>query len=141
MIESIFEYSHLQEWKDSIRDYTLYLSALLKADTKESPYITGALEYRKTHFTKNINMAMVANQVSVNYTWFSEKFKEHTGVNFNEYLKRLRLEEAKRLLEKGCYKVYEVAERSGFSDVKYFMKQFREETGLSPTEWSNKHKK
>lgn len=141
MIESIFEYSHLQEWKDSIRDYTLYLSALLKADTKESPYITEALEYIKTHFTKNINMAMVANQVSVNYTWFSEKFKEHTGVNFNEYLKRLRLEEAKRLLEKGCYKVYEVAERSGFSDVKYFMKQFREETGLSPTEWSNKHKK
>ena len=45
-----------------------------------------------------------------------------------------------KLLEKGCYKVYEVAERSGFSDVKYFMKQFREETGLSPTEWANKHK-
>ena len=90
-------------------------------------------------FKKNINMAMVANQVSVNYTWFSEKFKEHTGVNFNEYLKRLRIEEAKSLLEKGCYKVYEVAERSGFSDVKYFMKIFREETGLSPTEWSNKH--
>ena len=50
-----------------------------------------------------------------------------------------RIEEAKNLLEKGCYKVYEVAERSGFSDVKYFMKIFREETGLSPTEWSNKH--
>nr|MCR4579090.1 helix-turn-helix domain-containing protein [Treponema sp.] len=140
MIESIFEYQTLAEWKGSIRDYVLYLSALLKTDTKESPYITEALEYIKSHFTKNINMAMVANQVSVNYTWFSEKFKEHTGVNFNEYLKRLRLEEAKRLLQKDCYKVYEVAERSGFSDVKYFMKQFREETGLSPTEWANKHK-
>jgi two-component system response regulator YesN len=141
MIESLFEYKTLTEWKNCICDYAVYLSALLKADTKESPYITEALEYIKTHFTKNINMAMVANQVSVNYTWFSEKFKEHTGVNFNEYLKRMRLEEAKKLLEKGCYKVYEVAERSGFSDVKYFMKQFREETGLSPTEWSNKHKK
>ena len=84
-------------------------------------------------------MAMVANQVSVNYTWFSEKFKEHTGVNFNEYLKRLRIDEAKKLLEKGTYKVYEVAERCGFSDVKYFMKIFREETGMSPTEWSKKH--
>ena len=48
-------------------------------------------------------------------------------------------DDSKNLLEKGCYKVYEVAERSGFSDVKYFMKIFREETGLSPTEWSNKH--
>ena len=71
--------------------------------------------------------------------WFSEKFKEHTGVNFNEYLKRLRIDEAKKLLEKGTYKVYEVAERCGFSDVKYFMKIFREETGMSPTEWSKKH--
>jgi two-component response transcriptional regulator (chey-like receiver and arac-type DNA-binding domains), putative len=84
-------------------------------------------------------MAMVANQVSVNYTWFSEKFKQHTGVNFNEYLKRIRIEKAKQLLEKGCYKVYEVASRSGFGDVKYFMKIFREITGMSPTEWKSKH--
>jgi two-component system response regulator YesN len=139
MIENIFEFTNLLEWQSSVQDYAVYLSALLKQNTKESPYITEALEFIKTHFKKNINMAMVANQVSVNYTWFSEKFKEHTGVNFNEYLKRLRIEEAKSLLEKGCYKVYEVAERSGFSDVKYFMKIFREETGLSPTEWSNKH--
>lgn len=139
MIENIFEFANLPEWQSSVLDYAVYLAALLKQDTKESPYITEALAFIKTHFKKNINMAMVANQVSVNYTWFSEKFKEHTGVNFNEYLKRLRIEEAKKLLEKGCYKVYEVAERCGFSDVKYFMKIFREETGMSPTEWSNKH--
>ena len=139
MIENIFEYANLSEWQSSVLDYAVYLAALLKQDTKESPYITEALAFIKTHFKKNINMAMVANQVSVNYTWFSEKFKEHTGVNFNEYLKRLRIEEAKNLLEKGCYKVYEVAERCGFSDVKYFMKIFREETGMSPTEWSKKH--
>ncbi len=140
MIESIFDYNNLSEWMGSIRDYIIYLAALLKNDTKQSPYITEALEYIKTHFTKNINMAIVANQVSVNYTWFSEKFKEGTGVNFNEYLKRIRMEEAKKLLKTGLYKVYEVAQRSGFSDVKYFMKQFREETGMSPTEWSKKNK-
>ena len=139
MIENIFEYKNLAEWESIVLDYAVYLAALLKQNTKESPYITEALEFIKTHFKKNINMAMVANQVSVNYTWFSEKFKEHTGVNFNEYLKRLRIQEAKNLLEKGCYKVYEVAERCGFSDVKYFMKIFRESTGMSPTEWSNKH--
>lgn len=139
MIENIFEYATLEEWQSSVMDYVVYLSALLKQNTKESPYITEALAFIKTHFKKNINMAIVANQVSVNYTWFSEKFKEHTGVNFNEYLKRLRIDEAKKLLEKGTYKVYEVAERCGFSDVKYFMKIFREETGMSPTEWSKKH--
>lgn len=141
MIESIFEYKNLAEWSSSIVDYTVYLTALLKQKTKEISYIKESIEYIKTHFTKNINMAMVANHVSVNYTWFSEQFKQHTGINFNEYLKRLRLDESKRLLEKGCYKVYEVANRSGFGDVKYFMKIFREATGMSPTEWKNRHSK
>ena len=140
MIENIWQYKNLEEWKRCVNDYIVYLAALLKQNTTEYPYITEAIDYVKKHFTKNINMAMVANQVSVNYTWFSEKFKEHTGINFNEYLKRLRLEEAERLLEQGCYKVYEVAERSGFGDVKYFMKTFRECNGMSPTEWKRKHR-
>ena len=135
MIENIWSLKTFDEWLVFVRDYCIYLSALLSRGVVEHPFIEEALEYVAKNFTKNINMAIVANQVSVNYTWFSEKFKEHTGVNFNEYLKNLRIEEAKRLLEKDCYKVYEVAERSGFGDVKYFMKTFREATGKTPTEW------
>ena len=80
-------------------------------------------------------MAMVANHVSVNYTYFSEKFKEHTGINFNDYLKRVRIEEACRLLTDGFYKVYEVSTRCGFSDVKYFMRSFKELVGVTPGEY------
>ncbi|MCQ2598285.1 MAG: response regulator [Treponema sp.] len=137
MIERLWLLKDLEEWKVYVRDYCIYLSALLSRGIVEHPFIEEALEYISKNYTKNINMAIVANHVSVNYTWFSEKFKEHTGVNFNEYLKNLRIEEAKRLLEKDCYKVYEVAERSGFGDVKYFMKTFREITGKTPTEWKN----
>lgn len=135
MIENIWSQKSFSDWFVFVRDYCIYLSALLSRGVVEHPFIEEALEYVSKNFTKNINMAIVANQVSVNYTWFSEKFKEHTGVNFNEYLKNMRIEEAKRLLEKDCYKVYEVAERSGFGDVKYFMKTFREATGKTPTEW------
>ena len=39
------------------------------------------------------------------------------------------------LLEKGMYKTYEVAERSGFGDVKYFMKTFKTITGMTPKEY------
>ena len=71
----------------------------------------------------------------MNYTWFSEKFKEQMGVNFNDYLKRFRMEQAKYLLEKGTFKVYEVAEKCGFKDVKHFMKSFREMNGMSAGEY------
>lgn len=141
MIENIQICKNLFEWIQFVCDYVVYLSAVIKNNTTKYPFIDEALEYIKKHFTKNINMAMVANQVSVNYTWFSEKFKEHTGMNFNDYLKQLRLEEAERLLRDTPYKVYEVSSHSGFGDVKYFMKTFRETTGLTPSEWRRKYSK
>ncbi len=139
MIENIWQYQHISEWTICVMDYFIYLAALLKKQNIENPHIEKALEYIHQNFSKNINMAMVANQVNINYTWFSEKFKEHTGVNFNEYIKKIRIDEACRLLEKGCYKIYEVAERSGFSDPKYFAKIFKESTGFSPGEWKASH--
>ena len=137
MIENIWEFDSLDDWKTCINDYLVYLSALIQKDTVEHPVIKKALDYIHKNFTENINMTIVANHVSVNYTWFSEKFKEHTGVNFHDYLKRLRIEEAKVLLEKGHYRIYEVAERAGFGDVKYFMKTFKSVTGTTPKEYRN----
>jgi two-component system response regulator YesN len=138
MIENIWQCESLREWVSAVSDYAIYLSALLKRGSIEYPFVKEALDYMEAHAGDNINMAVVANQVSVNYTYFSEKFKEHTGINFNEYLKRLRIERAKSLLESGIYKVYEVAARSGFGDVKYFMKTFKAATGLSPSEYKMK---
>lgn len=138
MIENVYQFRSIEEYKKTVLDYVLYLNSTLKKSHTEYPFISEALEYIRGHFTEEINMTIVANHVSINYTYFSEKFKEHTGVNFNDFLKKLRIEEAKRLLEKGCYKVYEVSANSGFGDVKYFMKTFKETTGLSPGEYRKK---
>lgn len=139
MIENIWQFKTVNEWKIVVIDYFIYISQLLQRNNSNHPYIEEAIAYIKENFSKNINMTVVANQVSVNYTWFSETFKEHTGMNFNEYLKKLRIEEACRLLEKGCYKVYEISERCGFGDVKYFTKAFKEKMGVSPGEWGKLH--
>ena len=139
MIENLIQTATLNEWKNYVLDYVLYLLELLKNQQGKSAYITKAIDYIHQHFKEDITMATVANYVSMNYTWFSEKFKEQMGVNFNDYLKRYRMEQAKRLLEKGTYKVYEVAEKSGFKDVKHFMKSFREMNGMSAGEWARLH--
>ncbi|MBR5867736.1 MAG: helix-turn-helix domain-containing protein, partial [Spirochaetaceae bacterium] len=140
-IENIWETENLSEWKALICDYMIYLSTLLQKHTANYPFIADAIDYIKSHFTGTLNMAMVANHVSVNYTYFSEKFKEHTGINFNDYLKRVRIEEACRLLTDGFYKVYEVSTRCGFSDVKYFMRSFKELVGVTPGEYRRSRNK
>lgn len=135
MLENVFQFRSVDEYRAAVGDFVIYLDTILRKGHLEYPFIAEAIEYIRLHYTEDINMTVVANHVSVNYTYFSEKFKEHTGINFNDYLKNLRIGEAKRLLEKGCYKVYEVSRSAGFGDVKYFMKTFKEITGLSPGEY------
>ncbi len=139
MIENISQIERIADWKAFVLDYILYLMELLKNQQGRYAYITKAVAYINQHYREDITMATVANYVSMNYTWFSEKFKEQMGINFNDYLKRFRMEQAKRLLEMGTYKVYEVAEKSGFRDVKHFMKSFRELNGMSAGEWARLH--
>ncbi|GHU16372.1 hypothetical protein FACS1894163_05620 [Spirochaetia bacterium] len=139
MLETPERFASFAEWKKHFSDFILYLHALMKKQKPRYAFISEALAWIETHFSDDINMAMAANQVSVNYTWFSEKFSEQTGLHFNEYLKRLRIEKAKAILESGNYMVYEAAELSGYQDVKYFQKAFKEVTGLSPGEWRRKN--
>jgi two-component system response regulator YesN len=131
-------YAALGDLKKDLGDFIIYLDITLKQRYSAYPFIEQALVYIAKHYTEDISMAVVANHCSVNYTYFSEKFKLVVGTNFNDYVKQLRLEEAKRLLQSGCYKVYEVASRAGFGDVKYFMKTFKEATGISPGEYQKR---
>lgn len=139
MIENITQVTKIVEWEAFVLDYILYLMELLKSQQGKYSAITKAVAYVSAHYKDDITMANVANEVNMNYTWFSEKFKEQVGVNFNDYLKRFRMEQAKRLLEMGTYKVYEVSAKCGFKDVKHFMKTFREMNGMSAGEWARTH--
>lgn len=103
-------------------------------------FIEEALAWIKAHLTEDITMAQAANQVSVNYSYFSEKFKKHTGIHFNEYLKQRRIALAMQFLAEGNYRVYEAAEKCGYRDVKYFLRQFKEVAGISPGKWSRLHR-
>jgi two-component system response regulator YesN len=68
MIENIWQCESLREWVSAVSDYAIYLSALLKRGSIEYPFVKEALDYMEAHAGDNINMAVVANQVSVNYT-------------------------------------------------------------------------
>ncbi len=141
MIENVHRANTISEWKKNISDYAFYVASLLRNKQEKYPFITKAVIYIKKHFAEEISMTTVANEVNSNYTWFSEKFKEQVGVNFNDYLKNYRIEQAKALMEKGIYRVYEVSEKVGFKDVKYFMKIFHEANGMSPGKWMQLHEK
>lgn len=96
-----------------------------------------AVEYIKENYAKDLNMAVVSNDLSMNYSLFSYSFKEYTGCNFVNYLKEIRMKEAKRLLADTDLKIIEISQKVGYDNEKHFMKMFKATCGVSPTEYRN----
>lgn len=97
-----------------------------------------AVDYIKRSYTDDIGLADVASHVSMSRNYFSEQFKKHTGLTFIDFLTNTRLQAAKKLLQEEQFKIYEVAVRSGFNDVKHFSKRFKKVFGQSPKEFQGK---
>ncbi|URJ62342.3 response regulator transcription factor [Paenibacillus polymyxa] len=97
--------------------------------------MTRAIQYIHAHYSEDLNMAVVSNSVSLNYTYFSQAFKAYTGLSFVQYVKRLRITEAKKLLKCQGGKIYEIAANVGFDNAKHFNKVFRELEGMTPQQF------
>jgi two-component system response regulator YesN len=119
-----------------VNDYIKTLKSA-KIDHKE---MKDALQYIHDNYYKNINMTIISNMVSFNYYYFSQAFREYTGENFVNYLKKYRIGKAKQLLETTNDKIYEIAALVGFENTKNFNRVFKEIEGVSPLEYRNQKK-
>ena len=104
-------------------------------DYKNKQKIQQAVSYIHENYNKDLNMAVVSNYISMNYSLFSYAFKQYTGTNFVNFLKDLRMQEAKRLLETSDMRVNEISQAVGYENEKHFMKIFKATLGVSPTEY------
>lgn len=121
----------LLEWLDSLNARVVREMECSSGNER----IGKAVDYINSNYEKNLNMAMVSNYVSMNYSMFSKMFKEYTGKSFVEYLRELRIEKAKELLTQTPYKITEISERVGFENDKYFIKSFKAMLGVSPNQY------
>jgi len=68
-------------------------------------------------------------------------FKQKTGMTIFDYLVDTRMEQAKKMLEDPYSKVYEVSEKVGYKNKSYFSSIFKEYTGLTPKQYTNRNSK
>ncbi len=102
---------------------------------RNSHKIQQAVEYIEQNYAKDLNMAVVSNHISMNYSLFSYSFKQYTGSNFVNYLKDIRMREARRLLAETDMRIIEISQRVGYDNEKHFMKIFKASCGVSPSEY------
>ena len=95
-----------------------------------------ALAYIEKHFRESVTSAKVSGACNMDSFRFSRAFRSAFGITFKEYLLRVRIKEACRLLEKPDIAVTEVAYLSGFNDPSYFSKVFKRYAGVSPSAYN-----
>ena len=96
--------------------------------------IEKALYYMEEHLDQDISRDEVAAHVHLSISYFSRLFKSEMGVGFGEYLIKMRMDTARKLLAKDK-KVREVAGAVGFRDVKYFSIVFYKKVGCLPSDY------
>lgn len=101
----------------------------------EPPAIRMAKEYVALHLDKEISLDTISSHVYLSPDYFSRLFKQHTGVSFTDYVTETRINKAKAYLRDPQYKIYEIGENVGYRNTKYFFKQFKRQTGHTPSEY------
>ena len=108
---------------------------IIQQENAEVPVIKRAKEYMREHQAEKISLGNVAKAVNMSAFYFCKMFKKVTGINFTDYLSRVRIERAQNLLLNPNLRVSEIAFEVGFQSLTHFNRVFKKITGQSPTDY------
>lgn len=108
---------------------------------KSKSYYEKIIDEIKNYIEENYKEAtleLAAERVNLSSTYLSKIFKEKSGVGFMEYLLKVRMENACKMLENIHFKTYDIAYYIGYDNPKNFSRAFKAYYNISPTEYRNK---
>ncbi|MDO4285104.1 MAG: response regulator [Eubacteriales bacterium] len=95
-------------------------------------------DYAKEHYGQDVSVKILAEQVLfMNQDYLSHLFAEKKGISFSAFLRGIRMDKAKELLENENYSVTEVASMTGYNDTSQFIRVFKQETGKTPKKYKD----
>lgn len=86
-------------------------------------------------YADGITLSEIADKLNLTQEYLGSQFHKEVGENFSTYIRNYRLSKAKELLIGTQLKQYEIAEKVGYADAKYFARVFKECVGMSPAEY------
>lgn len=97
-----------------------------------------AMKYLHENYVGNINLDILARKSFFSKNYFCKVFKNYTGMNVYEFVHKLRIERACKMLKSTDERVVDIALEVGYSDYKSFSTNFKKITGITPHEYRKK---
>ena len=131
------------EAKEIMQRAYLHLSGKCDTDTvlstnKDS--FDKLLQYVNENYTRPLGISDLADAFFMNKTYISELFRKRINMTFVEYKTEIRLEAAKSLLAVSDKLIGDIAIDTGFEDMRYFSRVFKQKMGITPQHYREKHR-
>ncbi len=103
--------------------------------------INRTYDYVANHYSEEIKIGVIADQIGLTENSFCRFFKKMTGKSFIQFANEYRINKATESMHLEDKKVSEIMYECGFNDPSFFNRQFRKYKGVSPLTYLKKHKK
>ncbi len=133
--------SRLAEAREVLASRIFYIEkqmSLRRQDTLHARVDKACRIIEERYSCKNFSLAELCRELCLGTSQCSALFKEGTGRTFVEYLTDVRIDKAKKLLKSTDLRSYEIAERVGYRDPRYFSSIFHKCTGMTTTQYRRK---
>lgn len=95
-------------------------------------------EYIDSHYFEDIKISMFTEKYFLSREYLMKLFKQQYGFGIHEYVQKVRMDKAQKLLDDPALKIQDISEMLGYKDKNYFSKAFRNYYSISPSEYRNK---
>ncbi len=112
---------------------TMITEALSKLDNEFIEKITQLIEENLS--SEKIDITYLSDKMCMSGSTLYRKMKALTGLSTNEYIRKVKMENAERLLLEGKYNISEIAYKVGMNSSGYFRQCFKDEFGVSPSDY------
>lgn len=114
---------------------------MLEGITKHYDYVQFVKKYVAEHYRQKISFIDLAHVAYISRSHLSALFKKEVGCSFPTYLVMFRINKAKEIISaEDELNLSEVAGLVGYSDYAQFSKMFKKYSGITPTQFKNRHK-
>lgn len=101
----------------------------------DCPKLASVFQFIEAHYHQTINLSDVAQAAGYSPAYLTTLVQNQTGRTIKQWITERRMVQARSLLSNSAQSVRQIAESVGYPDVSYFIRQFRQQHGVSPQVW------